>query len=408
MVRWCRALSARGICWTIENPSNSLIWAFPGLRDMVAEAHVVHLHSCMFGSQRKKATALASNRSWFRKTNIQCSGDHPHASWGKTRSSGKPVRATSLESAYTPELSHAWASCAASALERELRAAPPSKKRVRKEACEPDFDNIITVHAAEAAPFAGMFAPCKVPRRFARWPRAPASFSSTRQIFRPRLALPSPPEVWCRRAMSLQHPRKLLQPLSPDLEKALEAEISHDECRVGRCRTEACQDIGKVCRSSLTEEGALRKGLNEDVLRVTEPKQSVAMKRLLVQIGHVDPSVADAVREGFPLVGWLPGLWDSDCEPPVLSIEALSRGLRQKRENDLQTPLPGHGAQRLGSHQGGSGQRLADVQAKQSKGTLYPRGSGSSRRIRFGPSTIFVPAWSTLRAASARKSRWTE
>ena len=92
MTHWCRYLSSRGVCWSIENPSNSLIWAYPGLSDLVANAHV----ACMFGSQRKKATALASNRSWFRMTAVQCSGDHPHASWGKTRSSGKPVWATSL------------------------------------------------------------------------------------------------------------------------------------------------------------------------------------------------------------------------------------------------------------------------------------------------------------------------
>ena len=325
MTAWCRALAARGICWTIENPSNSLIWAFPGLKELVAEAHVVHLHACMFGSQRKKATALASNRSWFRKTNIECSGDHPHASWGKTRSSGKRVWATSLESAYTPELSHAWASCAATALERELQVAPPSRKRVRKEVCEPDFDNIVTVHAEEAAPFSGMFPPCKVPRRFARWPKGSRLLFFDETDFSATLAVPTPPEVWCRRAMSLQHPRRLLHPLSPDLERALEAEVSHDECRVSKLRTEACKDISRICQETIAEEQALRKSLHRDVSAVTGPKKSVAMKRLLVQLGHVDPSVADAVREGFPLVGWLPasGIWDSDCEPPALSIEAL-------------------------------------------------------------------------------------
>ena len=49
------------------------------------------------------------------------------------------------------------------------------------------------------------------------------------------------------------------------------------------------------------------------------------MKRLLVQVGHIDPCVADAVQEGFPLVGWLPcsGVWESDCDPPSLSVESL-------------------------------------------------------------------------------------
>ena len=27
----CRALSAKGICWSIENPTNSLMWSYPDL-----------------------------------------------------------------------------------------------------------------------------------------------------------------------------------------------------------------------------------------------------------------------------------------------------------------------------------------------------------------------------------------
>ena len=105
----------------------------------------------------------------------------------------------------------------------------------------------------------------------------------------------------------------------------MEAELSHDLCRVGRSRTEACREISRVCRAALPEEARLREGLHSDVSTVTGPKQTVAMKRLLVEIGHVDPTVADAIRDGFPLVGWLPasGIWDPDCEPPVLSVDAL-------------------------------------------------------------------------------------
>ena len=180
MTHWCRFLSSG------ENPSNSLLWAYPGLNDLVATAHVVHLHACMFGSQRKKATALASNRSWFRKTAVQCSRDHPHASWGKTRSSLQSVWTTSLESANTSQLSHAWASCAAAALSPELRQAPKSKKRGRKEICKPDFDNILTAHAEEAAPFEICSLRAGRPKCFVSGLRIAPPFSSIRRVFLPR------------------------------------------------------------------------------------------------------------------------------------------------------------------------------------------------------------------------------
>ena len=302
------------MCWTIENPSNSLLWAFPGLNDLVASAHVVHLHACMFESQRKKATALVSNCSWFRKTAVQCSGDHPHASWGKTRSSGKSVWATSLESAYTSQLSHAWASCAAAALSPELRQAPKSKKRGRKEVCEPDFDNILTVHAEEAAPFEHMVPPCRVPKTFRKWPKGSRLLFFDQTDFSATLAVPSPPDVWCRRSMSLKHPRCLLHPLSEELEQALLAELTADPCQVLKSRTGVHGDRQTV--QTVSGRGGL------PASGLAQRRASAAMKRLLVQVGHVDPAVADAVREGFPLVGWLPcsGIWEADCDPPSLSV----------------------------------------------------------------------------------------
>ena len=76
------------------------------------------------------------------------------------------------------------------------------------------------------------------------------------------------------------------------------------------------------------------------------------MRRLLLQVGHVDPDVADLVREGFPLVGWLPrsGLWDADCEPPSLSVEALTasaedissrsvKGVCRRRDAELEPAI---------------------------------------------------------------------
>ena len=324
MTHWCRFLSSKGVCWTIENPSNSLLWAYPGLDSLVASAHVVHLHACMFGSLRKKATALASNRSWFGKTAVQCSGDHPHASWGKTRSSGKSVWATSLESAYTSQLSHAWASCAAAALAPELRQAPRSKKRGRKDICEPDFDNILTVHAEEAAPFERMFPPCRVPKTFRKWPKGSRLLFFDQTDFSATLAVPSPPDVWCRRSMSLKHPRCLLHPLSGDQERALQAELMADPCQVLKSRTAVCTEISKLCKQCEDEEASLRQGLRSDVAAVTKPKASVAMKRLLVRVGHVDPAVAVPCS----------GIWEADCDPPSLPVQSL---LDMSREVSLKS-----------------------------------------------------------------------
>ena len=37
MATCCRQLSARGVCWSIENPSNSLLWHFPSVRTLIQD-----------------------------------------------------------------------------------------------------------------------------------------------------------------------------------------------------------------------------------------------------------------------------------------------------------------------------------------------------------------------------------
>ena len=325
MTTWCRALSARGVCWSIENPSNSLIWAYPGWRELVQAAHVVHFDACMFGSRRKKATAIVSNRTWFRRSGVKCSGDHPHESWGKARSAGRTVWATSLESAYTPELSRAWASCVATALCQELSEAPPTRKRKRKFLCEPDFDDRVILHADEAVPFMQMFPPCRVPKSLTKWPKGSRLLFLDESAGSAHLAVPCPPEIWCRRAADLAHPYSMERPLHADLNSAVSAETVSDPAALARRRTEECKSLSILCKSVEAEEMACRAGLHPDVQSVTSTKQSLALERLLHQLGHVDSNVASCVRSGFPLVGWLPcsGIWEPDCEPPVLSERAL-------------------------------------------------------------------------------------
>ena len=92
-----------------------------------------------------------------------CSGDHPRESWRKARNAGRTVWATSLERAYTTELSQAWASCVATALREDLASVPASRKHKHKEMCEPDFDDRVVLYADEAVPFHGVFTPCRVP-----------------------------------------------------------------------------------------------------------------------------------------------------------------------------------------------------------------------------------------------------
>ena len=86
-----------GILVSVENPAGSCMWkscsSVPLLR--------ILLHHCMFGSRRKKHTALACNFPAARALAVVCSGDHEHEPWGRLPGG---TWATAAECAYPPAL----------------------------------------------------------------------------------------------------------------------------------------------------------------------------------------------------------------------------------------------------------------------------------------------------------------
>ena len=203
--------------------------------------------------------------------------------------------------------------------------------------CEPDFDDRVILYADEAVPFMQMFPPCRVPKCMTKWPKGSRLLALDDSDCSAHLAVPCPPERWCRRAADLVHPYCMDKPLHADLCPALSAETMSDPASLARRRTEECKDLSMLCKSVSTADAACRAGLHPDVQSVTAEKQSLALERLLRTHGHVDPDVATCVRSGFPLVGWLPcsGIWKPDCEPPVLSEGALQDMAPDVRERSV-------------------------------------------------------------------------
>ena len=262
----------------------------------------------MFGSTRKKATAIVSNRSWFRRSGIRCSGDHPHEPWGKTKASGRTVWATSLESAYTPELSRAWVSCVATALRENLAAAPASRKRKHKEMCEPDFDDRVILFADEAVPFQQMFPPCRVPKSMKKWPKGSRLLALDEIDCSAHLAVPWCPERWCQRAMSLQHPRSMSRAVHGDLETAISVESASDPAALARRRTEECKrhlchmQIQRGCRGQSTTAPSPAMRLDTSVCQTSSCLHFASCS---IEFLTEHPAFSAQSRVGFSASGWM-------------------------------------------------------------------------------------------------------
>ena len=67
---------------------------------LIAVAIFILFHSCIHGSERKKLTALLTNRAQFQVLAGYCQGDHEHLPWSHKNENGHVVFDTSKEAAY--------------------------------------------------------------------------------------------------------------------------------------------------------------------------------------------------------------------------------------------------------------------------------------------------------------------
>ena len=104
-------LHARGVAWSVENPSSSLMWLtdpFQKLQRILANDLIAFaFHTCMFNAPRAKRTAIWTSVAQMMQLQRDCDGQHQHEKWGITANN---TFATAEECAYNAELAAHWAS----------------------------------------------------------------------------------------------------------------------------------------------------------------------------------------------------------------------------------------------------------------------------------------------------------
>ena len=117
-----KELTDLGVCWSVENPSNSYMWWCPGFKEIAALAEVafVHFQHCAFGGARPKWGALLHFPGGaFAPLEKICPGegpDHRHEPWGRLRGGGF---ATAAETVYPAGLCTAIVDCVFAAVDLE-------------------------------------------------------------------------------------------------------------------------------------------------------------------------------------------------------------------------------------------------------------------------------------------------
>ena len=107
-IRWLASLN---IGFSVENPTNSILWWVPEYVSMMDISFFVNFDSCMFGSERLKRTSFLTNVPELKAMAVCCNGSHNHKPWGMVGPQGSQQFATSEEAAYPKPLCEAFAEC---------------------------------------------------------------------------------------------------------------------------------------------------------------------------------------------------------------------------------------------------------------------------------------------------------
>ena len=78
----CRAVSASGGIWVLENPPSSMAWMEPSCQQLLrsAAAHVTSVPACAYGLPWSKSWAFACNSPHIQQLQQECRHSHKHAS----------------------------------------------------------------------------------------------------------------------------------------------------------------------------------------------------------------------------------------------------------------------------------------------------------------------------------------
>ncbi|CAE7564337.1 unnamed protein product [Symbiodinium sp. CCMP2456] len=318
VARLLRDMDSRGGLWSVWMMEWGAKWCNGKLRATIASASTIQVDCCMWGGSDKRRMVLASNRQWFLRLARTCDGSHEHY-----RPKPAPGQA---RAEWPPALAPAAVACVVNQMPEACSVRHASEDRNK---CSP--------FAATLSPLPGGVRP---------WPKGTVLKSINSTFTEAKLAVPISAPEWCLRASRLVAPEGMEAALPSDLLHCVEQETTQTVFDLSKIRVAKLRALLQDLAAGHAEEQALPDTLPAEVARVTAGKCTVALKKTLERLGHRDSRCADEIREGFPLVGWLPpsGLWKMDLKPPVVPPCVLLAHQKRLTEKSREAALHSAGA----------------------------------------------------------------
>lgn len=320
-------LEALGISWSVENPTNSLMWSTTWFREVLAKvgdeadcfhANWTHFDMCMHGGGRPKKTSfLYGGKIDLSTLSLKCDGSHSHLPWGLTRENGLAF-ATAAERNYPQLLGRRIAKRAAIAADtKPLPKHPVSADKEENMDAQPrrthselvaEYREIKTFPEVSAAATEAIKEWHKSGKPNLDWEgvslgKGYGLLSSVKNgrtgLSRIEVGLPWDTEEFVEQARGCKHPFDRTIRVPPAVAKAM-ATIARKGPAGIKEKREQTIDFWKSRKKELeAQEKILKSKLDPEVARIIEPKSVLLFKEMLEAINYDDMAVVELLTTGI-------------------------------------------------------------------------------------------------------------
>ena len=373
-----------GLIIAVENPLNSMFWLTSFWQEVAhLLSYFVH-HACAYGSDRKKATQVASNSDAFANLTALCPGDHTHKPWGIDFSTKQ--FATSIETEYPTGLCKAIAHIFASILIQHDIPSPPATLQEMNE----DTSSFMQVARTATQPWAkqSKLPPLVPEHKLVQTITAPASqlpqaairqrlskdftfqnvtvpidsqllratpkpikggqdgdglkeentINSTGEpIVQHAYGIPFSKEEFVQEAVKAGHPKSFLRVLPSELKSALHDHFTLSPAQIATKRKQWLSAQLRKASELSREEEKLKACLSTHVRSILKDKRLLLFKSMLTEMHYEDVEIADLLVKGGNLVGPIQegNVFPKHFRPNIHSVEQLNNNVSMYRDHVL-------------------------------------------------------------------------
>ena len=312
-------------------------------------------HSCIHGSERKKLTALLTNRKSFQSLAGYCQEDHEHLPWSHTNEDGKVVFDTSKEAAYPKLFCERFATILAdgagfsdnhlnqeffsNAVNVDARVATNKQPRGRKlPPLLSEFDTVKTVRSSfddEPAlsdkrtltqPYHGI----PVGSKLLRWAKAKRGQAGEDNAVIRIFGIYRSILQFTELARSVIHPFDSFRAVPDYLLTVVCNVLSRSPLETMKRRLEKLKNWRGLADELAGKNQEIFDNMNPGCASVLKGKHLALLERLAAQVDWPDRHIHQDVRDGFKLTGLQhpSGIFAADVKPRSLTEEDLVKQLK--------------------------------------------------------------------------------